>query len=202
MKKTYLLIAASVLFSLPSCSKQDVFQERIDDVNKGLFSILGSKPKDIYRCLGLQYGGSKTISSDDGKQTDFEYKEKRSDGVDVYTYGVKNGLETEFYYRNDAAVGFKTRDPEFGFSYFGYTIGYPIWSHFGEYTSLPSALYQRGYDTDVVSEKREEDTWNGHPKYYAWYSATFQNKLHLEFSWDEMYTLNGSMRTMSVFIDA
>ena len=34
-------------------------------------------------------GGSKTISSDDGKQTDFEYKEKRSDGVDVYTYGVK-----------------------------------------------------------------------------------------------------------------
>ena len=89
MKKTYLLIAASVLFSLPSCSKKDVFQERIDDVNKGLFSILGSKPKDIYRCLGLQYGGSKTISSDDGKQTDFEYKEKRSDGVDVYTYGVK-----------------------------------------------------------------------------------------------------------------
>ncbi len=57
MKKTYLLIAASVLFSLPSCSKKDAFQERIDDVNKGLFSILGSKPKDIYRCLGLQYGG-------------------------------------------------------------------------------------------------------------------------------------------------
>lgn len=56
MKKTYLLIAASVLFSLPSCSKKDVFQERIDDVNKGLFSILGSNPKDIYRCLGL-YGG-------------------------------------------------------------------------------------------------------------------------------------------------
>ena len=128
MKKTYLLIAASVLFSLPSCSKKDVFQERIDDVNKGLFSILGSKPKDIYRCLGL-YGGTKTVSSDDGKEMGFEYKEKRSDGVDVYTYGVKNGLETEFYYRNDAAVGFKTRDPEFGFSYFGYTIGYPIWSH-------------------------------------------------------------------------
>ena len=57
MKKTYLLIAASVLFSLPSCSKKDVFQERIDDVNKGLFSILGSKPKDIYRCLGLYGGG-------------------------------------------------------------------------------------------------------------------------------------------------
>ncbi len=75
MKKTYLLIVASVLFSLPSCSKKDVFQERIDDVNKGLFSILGSKPKDIYRCLGLQYGGSKTISSAAGKQKDFEYKE-------------------------------------------------------------------------------------------------------------------------------
>ena len=74
-------------------------------------------------------GGTKTVSSDDGKEMGFEYKEKRSDGVDVYTYGVKNGLETEFYYRNDAAVGFKTRDPEFGFSYFGYTIGYPIWSH-------------------------------------------------------------------------
>lgn len=62
MKKTYLLIVASVLFSLPSCSKKDVFQERIDDVNKGLFSILGSKPKDIYRCLGLQYGGGVRLS--------------------------------------------------------------------------------------------------------------------------------------------
>ena len=29
MKKTYLLIAASVLFSLPSCSKKDVYKKEL-----------------------------------------------------------------------------------------------------------------------------------------------------------------------------
>lgn len=201
MKKLRFFTACAIIFSLTSCEKKNELQERIDEINEGLYFILGSKPKEIYEKLGV-YGGTGTITCDDATQAGFKYKEKRSDGVDVYTFGVKNGLETEFYYRNDAAVGFKTRDSEFGFSYFGYMIGCPIWSHRGEYSCLSDAFHQKGFETDVVSEKREEEIWNGMIRRYAWYSATFENKLHVDFSWDEIYTLNGNIRTMEVFIDA
>ena len=89
MKKTYLLIAPSVLFPFLLVVKRMYFKKELMMWIKGCFLFLEASQRIFIVALAFNMGGSKTISSDDGKQTDFEYKEKRSDGVDVYTYGVK-----------------------------------------------------------------------------------------------------------------
>ena len=77
MKKSCFLIAFAVVFSLASCGKKNELQERIDEINEGLYSFLGSKPDELLSNLHVS-GGTGTVTCDDATQAEFKYKEKRS----------------------------------------------------------------------------------------------------------------------------
>lgn len=193
--KRMLLISICAL-SLFSCDSRSTIQKETDELNNYLRSFLGSKPDEFFQTLKI----SSRVFSDDWSKATFQFKETRDDGVDVYTCGSKNGLETQFYYRNDMAVGLRTRDPQFGLTIYGYYPGYPVYSPYENYDSLFDALENHGFKIETGLIEHEIDQNENYIR-YPWCSAVFEEKLHISFSWNELYSVGGSLHTMEVILD-
>lgn len=200
MKKKTILMFSLCFLSLVSCNAKNEMQKAIDELNSsGLQGFLGSKLENFKDTLHIRYN----FLSDDGSEAIFQFKETRDDGVDVYSFGTKYYLETQFYYRNDIAVGFKTRDPGFGLTIYGYGIDYPAWRNLKQEdgdAELFTTLIQKGFEKEIGKDIWEDDPVNEKCA-YSWCLFTFQNKLHVNYSWNSTYSAGYSMRTMEVFLD-
>lgn len=155
--------------------------------------------EDCRKILGDDYYNTFGSFYEIGK---FEYSEKRDD-VDVYACGVMNGGPTEFYFRNGINVGFVTREPEFGFTLYGNPIGYPVFDAHGKWSnSLFNVLRERGYDDDDDAEKgRSKDSGINENFRYSWRRFKYKEKLHVAFASNVIYTCDGNLAVMEVFVD-
>lgn len=196
MKKTNKIVFILALI-LPLCSCQydnrSALEKEIDAVNAQCDFRLNSKLEDF----PVSWYGSVGHSNDK-----FSFKETRDDGVDVYTCGSYDTLPTEFYYRDGLEVGFKTADPQFGFSIFGRYIGTPIY-HFQGYSKkdLYGELMDRGYEWEPNIDHDREATAMPNGDRYSWNLLVFEGKLHINYSRDVIYAFNGSLKEIEVFLD-
>ena len=191
-KNISLLVAALVPF-LFSCNDKSELNKKIDEVNEQCGFMLNSDLKDFPTLW-------KRRCKTDGTYDNFGFKEKR-DGIDVYECGSYNGLTTEFYFHAKKQVGFKTRDPEFGFSIYGRTIGYPSYGYMNNFDdSAFHVLQEKGFDW--------KEDWNNKTPIvlpngttYVWDLFSFENKLHINYTRDVKYTFGASIVELEVFLD-
>lgn len=184
-----ILFVLLLVSPLCSCDTRSKLEKEIEVLNKECNFRLNTKLEDF----PVSWKGRLNLSSER-----FGFKETREDGVDVYTCGTCDYLTTEFYYRNGLQVGFRTRDPQFGFSIFDRTIGSPTYPFDGyKYELLDKTLRDRGYE------------WNGHREGYllpdhrtlAWSLWLYEGKLHLNFTREWDFTANVCMKGIEVFLD-
>lgn len=183
-----------------SCSTKNSLEKEVDAVNDQCNFRLNTKLEDFSPFWMTKY--HYTVDPFTFSEPEyFEFKETRSDGVDVYTCGTENYFTTEFYFKNGLEVGFRTRDPNFGFSIFGKTIGYPSHGSAGRYEdSVTYLLDKRGYNQ--CSGHRKADVMGDGNLIYAWHEYNFENKLHIRYSSGPMYSFNGSVFELEVLLEA
>ncbi len=191
MKAKGLLTTCLLVLSLGSCNTKSELEKEIEAVNKECGFRLNSKIEDF----PASWHG--TVRRTNEK---FQFKETRDDGVDVYTCGTYDYLTTEFYFRDGLEVGLKTRDPQFGFSIFGRYLGAPIWSiKDSNYKDLISIFSERSYDYEPDGHRDPDVLPNGY--IYSWVTNVYKNKLHINYSWEPIYTFDGSLTEIEVFLD-
>ena len=196
MKTKIILIASSLLsILLCSCHIKSALEKKIDELNEQCNFRLNTKFEDFPSIW-------KTKNWPDRYPEYFEYQSETEDGLFTYRCGTVDYFTTEFYFRDKKQVGFKTRDPEFGFSIYGYKIGSPA---YGNQTTpdndIEKTLYSNGFVIEDSQNEREKDVLpNG--KKYTWKLSSFENKLHINYSVDLKNSYCYSLAEIEVFLDA
>ncbi len=191
MKVKKILSICLLALPLCSCSTKSDIENEIDVLNSECGFILNTKIEDFPECWkGCVYHTRER----------FHFKETRDDGVDVYTCGTYDYLTTEFYYRDGLQVGFRTRDPQFGFSIFGRMLGSPYYAFEGcNYKFLPAIMWDKNFEHNFDEDRRGDVLPNGHV--YSWDLYVYKEKIHLNFSREPEYSFNDSLREFEVFVD-
>ena len=194
MKVKKMSIFGVLLPLICSCNTKTSLQKEIDVVNEECNFRLGMKLEDFPPSWKEKYHpGSESNEN--------FHLQKNNDGIDIYNCGTENGFTTEFYFKDGLEIGFRTRDPGFGFSVFGKTIGYPCYGSAGHWED--SAFYiliNRGYSS--CSHHREPtEAGDGYVR-YAWYEYNFEDRLHIHFSCSPIYTFDGNIIELEVFLEA
>lgn len=183
MKKS-ILLSLALLPIVCSCDNRTTLQKKIDEVNEQCNFRINYKLEDFGRLWDSKYSGQ--IETDH-----FKFKERREDGIDVYTLGTVDYLTTEFYFRLGFLKGFKTRDPDFGFSIYGYTIRYPSYN-------LDEKLLSKGFEFVSSDRHREADVLPNGVR-YVWNEFYFE-KLHINYSYNLLYSIAANITEIEVFL--
>ncbi len=206
MKRKILFIAFAIIPLLASCNRQNSIQEEM----KALAEI-GDLPLTLTKekCDYLYTYDYSNIYENIYESFHYRYSETAY-GVDIYTCGVVNGGETRFYFRDGINVGFATRDPQFGFSILGRTIGSPVYGQRDEGydKDLYTELMNRGFEEDFEMQNTlpsETPAWSivrkNKPQYTTVRCMTYQEKLHINYCYDPIYSFRASMVGMEVFLE-
>ena len=207
MKKNNILLAflCTIPLFTTSCNKQNTIQEEIAVLeNNGCF-FLNKTFQEIYDKLGCRKFYD--IYSEELKYTGkFEYS-KTVGKTEVYTAGAFNGQETMLYFRDGINVGFSTRDPQFGLSLFGCTIGSPSHGYITKFwdDSVVAKFHERGWVYDYQRLEKEYSELSvldinppiNTPHRYMYY----QNKLHVNYGMRTIESLGWSMISLEVYLD-
>lgn len=188
-----------ICMTLCACNAKNSLSKEIEEANTYCNFILGSKLEDFphHWKEGAYIGNGENAEA-------FHFKEMREDGVDVYSCGKMNTFETLFYFRDGLNVGVTTPDPEYGFSIFGKTIGYPAYGTQGNFDDGAfDALDNRGYVEDKRGPDGKAEVVMGNDPYlrFVWRRFTYADKLHVGFAYDPMYSYDGNIAIISVFLD-
>ena len=207
MKKNNMLLAflCTIPLFMTSCNKQNTIQEEIAVLeNNGCF-FLNKTFQEIYDKLGSRKFYD--IYSEELEYTGkFEYS-KTIGKTEVYTAGAFNGQETMLYFRDGINVGFSTRDPQFGLSLFGCTLGSPTRDYMNDSwdNSLIAKFNARGWN--CTYERLEEDRSElsifdiNEPIELVHRYMTYQDKLHVNFGFENQYSLSWNMMSLEVYLD-
>lgn len=204
MKKKYILTIFCLIPLLSSCNKQNTIQEEMKTLeDNGCFFL--NKTLDYIK---EKIGSWKfyDIYQDEPKKIGvFEYS-KTIANTDVYTCGIFNEQETRFYFRDNVNVGFSTRDPQFGFSLFGKTIGGPTYGMNGEWwdNSIVATFNSRGYWVDSENPDSQSQLSIidiNEPLNCAYRYLTYQDKLHVHFGRECINSFCNSMLAMEVYLE-
>lgn len=174
--------------SMSLCSCQSKLEKEVDAVNEGCNMMLGSSIDDF----------------PDRWNKNFKFKETTSDGLNIYTCGTHNGSWTYFIYKNGIQVGLRTSDPQFGFSIFGKTIGYPGWGTQNKRSDcLMDILIDRGYGIVAGSDVYHSLLVGLDNIRYSWTRFSYEEKLYVSYAWDvdNQYTCSGSIGAIEFFLN-
>ncbi len=203
--KSVLAFLCAIPLLATSCNKQNTIQEEMTVLeNNGCF-LLNKTFQEIYDKIGFHdfydiYSGEPKFT---GK---FQYS-KTIGKTDVYTAGTFNGQETKLYFRDGINVGFSTRDPQFGLSLFGRTIGSPTHGYINNWwdNSVVAKFHDRGwvYDYDRLEEEYSElSVFDiNPPEYTVPRYMYYQEKLHVNYGMKPLESLCWNMVSLEVYLD-
>ncbi len=201
-KSAFVLLCLASLLS--SCNKQNTIQEEMKALEENGCFFLNKTLEYVKGKIGSWKFYD--IYGDEPKKIGmFEYS-KKIGTTDVYTCGTFNGQETRFYFRDNVNVGFSTRDPQFGFSLFGKTIGGPTYGMDGEWwdNSIVGKFDSRGYEFDAVRHEEPSELSIldiNEPLNCAYRYMTYKEKLHVNFGRECINSFCNSMLAMEVYLD-
>ena len=192
-----------------SCNRQNTIQEEIAVLEKNGCLLLNKTYEYIHKhaygaeCRGRFYD----IYAKELKFTG-EFKYSKAIGkTEVYTAGAFNGQETVLYFRDGINVGFSTRDPQFGLSLFGCTIGSPSQGYITKFweDSVVAKFHERGWLYDyqrLEKEYSELSVLDINPPINTTHRYMYyQNKLHVNYGMKTIESLGWSMISLEVYLD-
>lgn len=194
---------------LTSCNKQNTIDDEIETLaNNGCFFLSKTYERIFDKFYGTNCRGRfYDIYAKELKFTGkFEYS-KTIGKTEVYTAGAFNGQETVFYFRDDINVGFSTRDPQLGLSLFGCTLGSPTRDYMNDNwdNSLIAKFNARGWNCTyerLEEERSELSTFDiNEPIELVHRYMTYQDKLHVNFGFENQYSLSWNMMSLEVYLD-
>ncbi len=194
---------------LTSCNKQNTIQEEMETLeNNGCFLLNKTYERIFKGFYGTECKGEFfDIYSKELKNTgEFEYL-KTISKTDVYTAGIFNGQQTRFYFRDGINVGFSTRDPQFGQSLFGCTIGSPTRDYLndGWNNSLIAKFNERGWTCTYERDEEERSELSvfdlDEPISLVHRYMKYKDKLHVNFGFENKYSLNWNMMSLEIYLD-
>ena len=155
------IIIPSLTF-LCSCERKNTLVEEEDAFLSQSISPIGIKYDNFY------YKNKMT------------FKERRTNGIDVYSlkdsHSIDDGVGTLFYFKDGINVGYRTSNPEYGFTIFGNQIGSSFWESFNK-----TITKRHGWSLDITKGAQD-----GHPGYeiirneeehlnYIWWLCKYDN---------------------------
>ncbi len=207
-KYIFMFLCTISLFTT-SCNKQNIIQEELAVLEKNGCLLLNKTYEYIHKhAYGAEGRGRfYDIYAKELKFTG-EFKYSKTVGkTEVYTAGAFNGQETMLYFRDGINVGFSTRDPQFGLSLFGCTIGSPSHGYITKFwdDSVVAKFHERGWVYDYQRLEKEYSELSvldinppiNTPHRYMYY----QNKLHVNYGMKTIESLGWSMISLEVYLD-
>ncbi len=207
-KYIFMFLCTISLFTT-SCNKQNTIQEELAVLEKNGCLLLNKTYEYIHKhAYGAEGRGRfYDIYAKELKFTG-EFKYSKTVGkTEVYTAGAFNGQETMLYFRDGINVGFSTRDPQFGLSLFGCTLGSPTRDYMNDSwdNSLIAKFNARGWICTYERLEEEHSELSifdiNEPIELVHRYMTYQDKLHVNFGFENQYSLSWNMMSLEVYLD-